>query len=150
MKRLNSSNALNDIKGFIAELIDETKKTQYGDIQPQLYVLEQLKKHIEKYEENFKYNERDILSRFSVIFPKAIIKLESSFDDSDTYMIRIYGGTATSKKKAEAYYLIDEIRKEYISDHNESEIYLFIPYFLTAKDTKRYYPEIYKELQQKS
>jgi hypothetical protein len=149
MKRLNSSNALKDIGGFIDELINETTKTQYGDIQPQLYILEQLKRHMRKYVESFNYNERDIVCRFSVLFPKAIVKIESAADGCDTYMIRIYGETATTENKDAALGLADEIAKEY-TDHVETELYVFLPTFITAQNTKIYYPEIYKELQQKS
>lgn len=121
----------------LTEFLNKEKDSKY---QSYLNVLE----WIASYSKDIKSNIDEIKTHIEKAFPTCIIKIDSGHDDGSVFFVHIYGLKRHKclKHNDIAYAVLENFEERFRK-------YCLIPSFKDITTTRKYYPEIYKQLKQK-
>jgi len=134
IKRLNENFLRQDLEEYLNEQICSGYKGSFSDVIEWMV----------SYSRNIVFCKKEIVDRFYEVFPRAVIRIEPSYDDNSIYMINIYGIDIGKENHKIAHDLSEEIYEEYKST------YVFCLHILDIEKTEKYYSEIYQELVKKN
>jgi len=133
--RLNDNSFWQDLEEYLNDEISKGISGSFSD------VIQWMK----LYSSNVENYKKEIIDAFSNLFPKAIIRLKSGYDDNSTFFVEIYGISHSWEESNDAHRL-----SEKFSYGDSKGNYLIIPTFKSLETTVIYYPKIYEEYVKKN
>jgi hypothetical protein len=133
--RLNDNSLWQDLEEYLNEQVCNGVNGSFSE------VIEWMK----LYSHNVENYREEIITAFSKLFPKAIIRLHSGYDDNSTFFVEIYGISHSMEESNEAHRLSEKFSYDDCKGN-----YLIIPTFKNLEITSIYYPEIYQEYVKKN
>lgn len=136
LHRLNDNFLRKDLEVFLCKQMD-------SGIDQGSFI--EVREWLATYYQRIEAYKREIVDGFSILFPKAVIRLGCGYDDNSTFFVEIYG-INHSKEEYEKAHMLSE---KFSYDDCEG-CYLIIPSFKNLEITQKHYPEIYEEYVKKN